>query len=136
MGFLLMYSMMLSNVHISPTSTTVIGTLKNILVAYIGMFIGGDYQFDLLNFCGLNVSLVGGILHSAKSFGLEPTTLLRLCHSRCCKRHSTTTQATRSVSRSVTFAETAQQSADSDLRSVTIDMTQSAALQGSIVSHS
>ena len=64
LGSVLNYSIFLCTAYNSALTTAVIGCLKNVVTAYVGMLIFSDFDFNMLNFAGINLSIVGSIYYT------------------------------------------------------------------------
>lgn len=68
MGFLLAFSTFLCTFYNSALTAAMVGSIKNVVVTFVGMFVGGDYIFSVLNCVGLVVSALGSVLYTYASF--------------------------------------------------------------------
>lgn len=64
MGSILNYSIFLCTAYNSPLTTAVVGTLKNVFCTYLGMIAFHDYAFTIVNFTGINISIVGSLYYT------------------------------------------------------------------------
>jgi len=69
-GFVLNYAIVLCTHYNSALVTACVGTMKNLFVTYGGMLLSGDYLFSLMNFIGINISVVGSIIYTIVTFTL------------------------------------------------------------------
>jgi solute carrier family 35 protein len=65
LGIFLQFTILYAVQVNGPLALTITGLLKNIITSYLGFVgIGGDYKFGWVNFIGINISMVGGVLFS------------------------------------------------------------------------
>ncbi|CAB3375963.1 Hypothetical predicted protein [Cloeon dipterum] len=63
MGVALQMGALLCVDHNSALTASIMGSVKNVCVTYVGMFVGGDYLFTPANFVGINVSVLGTLTY-------------------------------------------------------------------------
>jgi hypothetical protein len=64
LGSVLNYSIFLCTAYNSALTTAVIGCLKNVATAYLGMLLFSDFSYNLPNFIGINISIAGSIYYT------------------------------------------------------------------------
>ncbi|CBY32247.1 unnamed protein product [Oikopleura dioica] len=75
MGLVLNFAVVLCTQLNTSLTTTVVGCLKNISIAYYGMLYFPDYVFSMLNFVGINISILGSLLYSYVAFKTDKKSL-------------------------------------------------------------
>lgn len=68
MGFLLAMSTYLCTFYNSALTSAMVGSIKNVLVSFIGILVGGDYIFSVLNCVGLVICALGSVLYTYAGF--------------------------------------------------------------------
>eukprot|EP00672_Neobodo_designis_P027999 CAMPEP_0174834484 /NCGR_PEP_ID=MMETSP1114-20130205/4853_1 /TAXON_ID=312471 /ORGANISM="Neobodo designis, Strain CCAP 1951/1" /LENGTH=460 /DNA_ID=CAMNT_0016068395 /DNA_START=40 /DNA_END=1419 /DNA_ORIENTATION=- len=63
LGFGMNYSYFLCTKVNSPLTTTVVGSMKNVLSSYLGMLFS-DYPYTVVNFIGVNIGVFATVLYS------------------------------------------------------------------------
>ena len=57
-----------------PLSTSVAGSLKNVLMTFIGIWAFGDFRWQVWNVCGLSISMGGAVWYATRSaLKVQPT---------------------------------------------------------------
>ncbi|KER31275.1 hypothetical protein T265_13016, partial [Opisthorchis viverrini] len=72
---LLNYSMLQCTHYTSALTASIVGVIKNIIVTYAGMFIGGDYVFTPTNFTGVTIRQVNAVasaMYVAATYRKQP----------------------------------------------------------------
>lgn len=64
MGSVLNYSIFLCTAFNSALTTAVIGCMKNVITTYVGMVLFSGYSFSILNFIGINISVIGSLYYT------------------------------------------------------------------------
>jgi len=70
-GFFLMFSMVLCAYFNSPLSVAVISCVKNAVFSIVGIYLGTEYVFSPINFCGMMLCLIGTFFYLAVEFFAE-----------------------------------------------------------------
>lgn len=73
MGSVLNYASFLCISINGSLTAAVVGCLKNVLCTYVAMFTMSDYIFEMYNFLGLNIGIIGSLLYTYVTLFLPKT---------------------------------------------------------------